>query len=111
MKRVLFICSQNRLRSPTAEQLYASTTTLKVRSAGVYIGAKTPLTAELIEWADVVFVMEKIHQEKLLKLFRKAANNKQLVCLNIEYKYEYMSPELIRILTDKLSPYLGSPEE
>ena len=111
MKRVLFICSQNRLRSPTAERLYASTVTLKVRSAGVYSGAETPLTAELIEWADVIFVMEQMHQDKLLKLFRNAVKNKQLVCLDIQDKYEYMSPELIRILTDKLSPYLGPPEE
>ncbi len=111
MKRVLFICSQNRLRSPTAEQLYASTVTLKVRSAGVYSGAKTLLTVELIEWADVIFVMEKMHKEKLLKLFRYAAKKKQLVCLDIQDKYEYMSPKLIRILTDKLSPYLGPPKK
>ena len=59
----------------------------------------------------MIFVMEQMHRKKLLKLFRNAAKNKQLVCLNIEDKYEYMSPELIRILTDKLSPYLGPPEE
>ncbi|MEG3173674.1 hypothetical protein U1708_15800 [Sphingomonas sp. ZB1N12] len=61
MKKILFVCSQNRLRSPTAEQVFASRHDLEVDSAGTNNDAENPLTAELVRWADVIVVMEKIH--------------------------------------------------
>jgi predicted protein tyrosine phosphatase len=67
MKRVLFVCSQNRLRSPTAEQLFASWEGIEVASAGLNNDAENVLTPELLGWADVIFVMEKAHRNKLGK--------------------------------------------
>jgi predicted protein tyrosine phosphatase len=65
MKRVLFICTQNRLRSPTAEHLFANRPGHEVRSTGVDTAATTPVSAELLEWADVIFVMEEGHRSNL----------------------------------------------
>ena len=62
MKKVLFVCSQNKLRSPTAEQVFASRTDLEVDSAGTNQDAENPLTGELVSWADVIFVMEKTYR-------------------------------------------------
>ncbi len=59
MKRVLFLCSQNKLRSPTAEQVFSGRPDLEVASAGLNADADVPCTAELVEWADIIFVMEK----------------------------------------------------
>ena len=59
MKRFLFICSRNQLRSPTAEQLFSTHPGLEVASAGTSPDAVTPLSAEAVEWADTIFVMEK----------------------------------------------------
>ena len=59
VKNVLFVCSQNKLRSPTAEQVFASWPNIEASSAGTNNDAENPLSAELIEWADIVFVMEK----------------------------------------------------
>jgi len=67
--RLLFICSQNRLRSPTAEQVFAGHPGIETASAGTNRGADNPLSAELVEWADVIFVMEKQHQRKLTQGF------------------------------------------
>lgn len=50
MKRVLFVCSQNRLRSPTAEQIFAARDDIEVDSAGTNVDATQPLSRELIEW-------------------------------------------------------------
>ncbi len=72
MKKILFVCSQNRLRSPTAEQVFASRPDMEVDSAGTNHDADTPLTAELVEWADMIFVMERTHRNKLQKRFRPA---------------------------------------
>jgi predicted protein tyrosine phosphatase len=65
--RVLFICSQNRLRSPTAEQIFASWEGIEVASAGLADEAQKPVTPELLAWAHLIFVMEKAHRSKLAK--------------------------------------------
>lgn len=65
MKRVLFVCSQNKLRSPTAEQVFAAWEGIEVTSAGLNNDAVEPLTAEMVEESDIIFVMEKAHRSKL----------------------------------------------
>ena len=74
MKKVLFLCSQNRLRSPTAESIFSDINGYDVLSAGLNNDATTPLTPELIEWAEFIFVMEKAHRNKLQKKFRRYLN-------------------------------------
>jgi predicted protein tyrosine phosphatase len=98
MKRVLFVCSQNRLRSPTAEQVFSSYAGIECMSAGTNHDADNPLTAELVEWADVIFVMEKAHRNKLSAKFGRHLANKRVVCLNIPDEYDFMDPALVRIL-------------
>ena len=106
MKRVLFICSQNRLRSPTAEQVFSCDPALEVASAGLNAGAQNPVTPELLEWADLVFVMERAHRNKLSKTFRASLRGKRIVCLDIPDEYEYMEPLLVKLLNDKVLPFL-----
>jgi len=106
MKNVLFICSQNRLRSPTAENIFSRWPGVQTNSAGLEKTAETFLTPELIEWADVIFVMEKIHKNKLSKKFRSSLVNKRIICLDIPDKYEYMDPILIQLLRKKVSGFL-----
>ena len=50
MKRVLFICSQNRLRSPTAERVFSNREGFEVASAGLNPEAETPVSSDLLEW-------------------------------------------------------------
>jgi predicted protein tyrosine phosphatase len=106
MKNVLFICSQNRLRSPTAEQIFSSHPGVECTSAGLNHDAENPLTPELVEWADLIFVMEKAHRNKLSSKFKKYLSGKQVICLDIPDEYEYMDPVLIRILQSKVTRFL-----
>lgn len=106
MKRVLFVCSQNRLRSPTAEQVFASHPGLECASAGTNHDAENPLTPELVEWAEVIFVMEKAHKNKLNSKYRRYMVNKRVICLDIPDEYEYMDPALIRLLKVKVLRFL-----
>ncbi len=108
MKKLLFVCRQNRLRSPTAEHLFANRVGLKTASAGLNKGADELLSVELIEWADIIFVMEKMHRSKLSNRFKMHLKNKRLVCLDIPDDYEYMQPELIELLEQKVGRLLGS---
>jgi predicted protein tyrosine phosphatase len=106
MRRVLFLCSRNRLRSPTAEQIFGSRTDLEVASAGLSPDADVPCTPDLVEWADVVFVMEKRHRAKLATRFRGRLKGKKVICLDIPDDYDFMAPELVRLLKARVGPHL-----
>lgn len=106
MKNVLFICSQNRLRSPTAEQVFSSYPGLYVTSAGLNHDANNPVTPEQLRWADVIFVMERTHRSKLQKRFRAALNGKRVICLEIPDEFEFMDPALVKLLEFKVPRHL-----
>lgn len=106
MKKVLFVCSQNRLRSPTAERIFAKHPGIEVDSAGTNNDADNPLTPELVEWADIIFVMEKTHRNKLQQRFRPQLKKARVICLDIPDEFEFMDPMLIRLLETKVSRYL-----
>lgn len=108
-KKVLFICSQNKLRSPTAEQVYANRNDLLVSSAGLNNSANNRVSGELLEWADIILVMEKNHINRLRKNFREYLKDQKLICLDIPDIYEYMEPTLIEVFRSKLPRYLGFP--
>ncbi|MBY0572221.1 MAG: low molecular weight protein tyrosine phosphatase family protein [Undibacterium sp.] len=105
MKKILFICSQNRLRSPTAEQVFSSYENIECSSAGLNLHADNPVTPELVEWADIIFVMEKAHRNKLSAKFRKYVRAR-VICLDIPDDYEFMDAALIRLLRAKVTPHL-----
>ena len=107
MKRALFICTQNRLRSPTAEQIFADWPNVETDSAGLGNDATTPLSSEQIAWANIIFVMEKAHRNKLSKKFRSYLNGKRIICLDIPDEYEYMDPALIQLLKSKVIRFLA----
>ncbi len=104
---MLFICSRNQLRSPTAEQVFSRRPEIEVASAGLDPKCQEPVTPELLAWADVIFVMERHHRNKLLKQFRTSIRNQMIVVLGITDDYEYMDPRLIRLFERLVPPYLG----
>lgn len=106
--RLLFVCSRNRRRSPTAERVFSGHRGWETTSAGLAPDAETPLDAETLDWADVVFVMEKRHQKKLQERFSRSLRDKRVVCLGIPDDFEYMDPELVSILREKVPRLLGA---
>ncbi len=54
----------------------------------------------------MVFVMEKAHKNKLSAKFKKHLNGKRVICLDIPDEYEFMQPELIRLLEMRVGRYL-----
>ena len=106
MTKVLFVCGRNRLRSPTAEQVFSLRGDLDVLSAGTDNGADNPLTHDLVEWADVIFVMERVHRSKLQRRFRAALNGKPVICLEIPDNYAFMDPALVSLLETKVRRHL-----
>jgi predicted protein tyrosine phosphatase len=107
MHRVLFVCGRNRLRSPTAEQLFASAAGLEVRSAGLDADAEEVLGPELVAWAQTIFVMEATHRRKLQQRFRRQLKGQRIVCLDIPDRYAYLDPELVQLLEKRVTPLLA----
>ncbi|RYG96480.1 MAG: phosphotyrosine protein phosphatase [Alphaproteobacteria bacterium] len=109
LRNVLFICGQNRLRSPTAEHVFANWPGIETASAGLKNEAENPVTPELLEWADTVFVMERSHRAKLSAKFKRHLGSVRIVCLDIPDDYDYMEPNLIKLLKAKVVPHLPPP--
>jgi predicted protein tyrosine phosphatase len=108
MKHVLFICSQNRLRSPTAERVFAGHPGIECESAGLNNDADNPVTPELVEWAELIFVMEKAHRSKLSAKFGQHLKKARVICLDIPDQFDFMDPALVRLLKEKVARFLPS---
>jgi predicted protein tyrosine phosphatase len=103
---VLFVCSRNRLRSPTAEAVFSDYPGLDVSSAGTSVDAENPVSLDQVEWADIVFAMEEAHRKKLQEMFPDVLKEKRVVVLGIPDRYSYMDQELIKVLKQRVSQYL-----
>ncbi|MCE9518442.1 MAG: phosphotyrosine protein phosphatase [Verrucomicrobia bacterium] len=105
-KHILFLCSQNKLRSPTAEAIFADHPAIEVDSAGLNNDAEIPLSEEQIEWADLIIVMEKAHCNRLNRKFKRALAGKRIAVLDIPDEYEYMEPSLVALLKSRCASYI-----
>lgn len=108
---ILFVCSRNKWRSPTAEAIYKASQKHIVKSAGTEPSAKIKLTAKFIAWADIIFAMEKRHKQRMMENFPDETEGKQIVVLNIPDEYQYMDEELVDSIELAVTPYLDNSEE
>ncbi|MCE9567873.1 MAG: phosphotyrosine protein phosphatase [Planctomycetes bacterium] len=106
--RLLFVCARNRLRSPTAEHIFAAAPGFETDSAAIAPDAENRITPELIAWSDVILVMEPSHKAKLTKSFSKLLCGKRLVCLDIPDEYGFMDPELVPLLWERVPRFVPS---
>lgn len=109
MTKILFVCSENRLRSPTAEALFSARDGIEAVGAGTNPYAGRPVTAELIGWADLVLVMEERHRQQLEKRFPAAVRGKKIGVLDIPDIFPRMDPLLIALLEARVPGYLRMP--
>ena len=111
MTKLLFICSRNQWRSPTAVRLFEGRPGFQARSAGTEPSARVRVTAGLLGWADIVFAMERRHVERVRARFPDALTAKRVVVLDIPDDFPFMDPELVSLLHTALSEYLGEPPD
>lgn len=104
---ILFICSKNQWRSPTAEQVWRRQPGLNVRSAGTSPNARHPVSSADLVWAEVIFVMEEKHKSRLLAQYRSVVSDKTIHVLDIPDDYRYMDPELVEQLQSSVAEILG----
>lgn len=103
---LLFVCSKNRWRSPTAEYIWRRQPGFSVRSAGTSPAARHPVSSADLAWADVIFVMEEKHKSRLLAEHRDVIAGKPIHVLDIPDDYRYMDPELVTQLQTSVAAIL-----
>lgn len=108
MTKLLFICSRNQWRSPTAETMWRNRPGFIVKSAGTSPRAKKTVGVADIRWADVIFVMEQKHKNRLNAEFTRMLAHKPVHVLDIPDEYKYMDPELVQDLESTVGAYLDS---
>ena len=105
-QKLLFICSRNQWRSPTAEALFKGSETYDARSAGTSPQARTRVSEAHIRWADRIFVMEKRHRQLLLGRFGGDLRGKAVTVLDIPDEFQFMDPDLIDLLRARFAAHL-----
>ncbi len=103
---LLFTCSRNQWRSPTDKALFRKSPDYNAHSAGTSPRAKKTVSASDIAWADIIFVMENKHKNKLKADFCRLLQHKPLHVLDIPDEYAYMAPELLDELQARVGPLL-----
>lgn len=105
-EQLLFICSRNQWRSPTAAALFKDSDRYVAKSAGISDQARIKITRGMIDWADKIFVMEKRHAAIIRQKYPDNIQDRLIITLHISDDYQYMDPELIDILESRLAEYL-----
>jgi predicted protein tyrosine phosphatase len=107
-RRVLFLCRYNRRRSPTAERVFGKRADLEVRSAGTSRDALARVNEHMLEWADVIFIMDGEQERALRQMFPAHAALTRLVTLDIPDDYGFLDPDLVRLLETRVNEHLGA---
>jgi predicted protein tyrosine phosphatase len=104
--KILFVCSRNQWRSPTAEKIYANCPNVIPRSRGTAKSARRRISENDIQWADLILVMENKHKANLVKNFQNAIHDKPIVVLDIPDEYQFMDPELADLIRESVDPLI-----
>jgi predicted protein tyrosine phosphatase len=107
---VLFICRHNRMRSPTAERIFSKRPDLDVRSAGTSPDALARVNAQMLDWADVILIMDDQQRRSLRRRFKDHPALDRLICLDIPDEFGFMQPELVALLQTRAAPHLRGGE-
>jgi predicted protein tyrosine phosphatase len=104
--KLLFVCSRNQWRSPTAEALFRQHARYEARSAGTENNARIKITAGHVGWADLIFCMERKHAARVAERFQAELGEKPLIVLRIPDDFEFMDPALVDLLRGELSEHI-----
>ena len=102
--RLLFICSRNKWRGPTAARIYARQPGVYTRSAGTSASSHRRINERLLLWADIILFMEHHHFEIVTEDHRELMKTRHSVVLNIEDSLHYEEEKLTTQIKAKADP-------
>ncbi len=92
----------------SSEEVWKKRSGYSARSAGTSPKARRTVGPADIRWANVIFVMEKKHKNRLVAEFTRMLDHKAVHVLDIPDEYAYMDPELIAEIECKVSEILSA---
>lgn len=104
--KILFVCSMNQWRSPTAEKIYSNKPLVLARSCGTNRKARKKVNSAELKWADLVLMMEQKHKQRLVAEYPDEMRFKKWYVLDIPDIYKFMDTELIDEITASVDPIL-----
>ncbi len=99
---ILVVCGRNKRRSRTAEYIFKNDSRFSIRSVGLSQRSERQLNEKDLAWADLIAVMEDEHVYRISATYRHL-ELPIIEVLGIDDEYEYLDPELVEILTDKIN--------
>jgi len=105
-QNILFVCSRNKWRSLTAETIFKNHGFYLVKPAGTEDSTRIKINRGLLLWADLVFVMEQKHLDRLNQRFPNEISTTEVVVLDIPDEYQYMNDDLIELLKENTKPFV-----
>ena len=103
--KLLFVCTLNLQRSPTAESLFKNHEKSEAKSCGIGTFAEKQISKQVVKWADIIFCMEDLHKNFIVENFHEI-KKKKIIVFNIPDVYYRNDPRLVGILIGKLRKYL-----
>ena len=94
------------MRSPTAERMFSKRPDLEVRSAGTATDALARVNDQMLDWADLIFIMDEQQRRSLHRRFAGHPALDRLICLGIPDEYTFLQPELMSLLQSRTTPHL-----
>ena len=104
--RILFLCSRNQWRSPTAERVVGRWPGVEARSAGTSQKARRTVGEADIRWADMVIAMENKHRQRVVAAFPQLLRDLPIHVLDIPDDYRFMDPELVTWIETAVTPLI-----
>ena len=102
---ILVVCGRNKRRSRTAEFIFKNDMRFHIRSVGLSPKSERKVKEKDILWADIIFVMEQGQGARITGTYRHLSLPPMEV-LHIEDEYDYLEPELIEMLQDRINSSL-----
>ena len=94
------------MRSPTAERMFSKRADLEVRSAGTASDALARVNTQMLDWADLIFIMDEQQRGSLRRLFPAHPALERLICLDIPDEFVFLQPQLMTLLETRTTPHL-----
>ncbi len=89
--------------------MFSKRVDLEVRSAGTASDALARVNTQMLDWADLIFIMDEQQRRSLRRRFAGHPALERLVCLEIPDEYTFLQPELISLIESRTRAHLPPP--
>ena len=100
--KLLIVCGRNKRRSRTAEYIFKNDDRFQIRSAGLSAVSDVQINEKLINWADIIFVMDDGQRNRIQSQYREL-DLPGIHTLDIPDDYEYLNEDLVEMLTTRIN--------